>query len=170
MRRHTPMDVDDHEAPALASTPHHSPLPASHGAEERTRPPRACLRGSQHKRLRRYARSCVLSSELLEPKWPSVVQVAEHRGRPHFSTLPAEAPKALRTGTPETNTLGKSTGGCHGTERCCSRIGRRIAVVRRQDSREVPLHDPSCDLPQDQPMPVAGSSNCVRKIRRKARN
>ena len=37
--------------------------------------------------------------------------VAETEGDQHLSTLPAEAPKALRTGTPETNTLGHSTGG-----------------------------------------------------------
>jgi hypothetical protein len=44
---------------------------------------------------------------------------------------------------------------CHGTERCCARIRCRRAVVRREDGREVPLHDTSCDLPPDQPMPVA---------------
>jgi hypothetical protein len=147
--------VDGRESPALASSPHHSPRPRAARRGGAHAPPRACLRGSPAQTIAALRRSCVLRSELLGPRWferrsgslkPRATNTLRFDGRSD-----SLASSALLKPTPSATALEV----CHGTERCCARIGGRRAVVRCEDGREVPLHDTSRDLPPNQPLPVA---------------
>ena len=156
MNRQNVDGVDGRESPALASSPHPSPSSPRRPARRSARAPQGRACGArQHTRLRRCVRSRVLSLGLLEPKWferrsGSLKPRATNTLRFDGGSDPL-ASSALLKPTPSATALEV----CHGTERCCARSRCRRAVVRREDGREVPLHDTSCHLPPDQPMPIA---------------
>jgi hypothetical protein len=154
MNRRNIDDIDGRESPALASSSHLSPRPrvARRGGAHAPTP--GVLAGlASTNDCGDTSTSCVFSSESSTPKGRAS-SVAEHRGRPRCRLLQAERPSrfALNSGK---HSSGKALEVRHGTERCCSRIGRRVTVVRRLDGREVPLHDASCDLSPDQPVSAA---------------
>src|SRR5688572_32854552 len=85
--------VDGRESPALASTPHHSPRPRVARRGGAHAPPKGVLAGlaSTHDCGATPDRACSVRS-LLEPKWPSVVWVAEHRGLPQLAPCRRKRP------------------------------------------------------------------------------
>jgi hypothetical protein len=148
--------VDGRESPGLASSSHLSPRPRVARRGGAHAPPKGVLAGlaSTNDCGATPDRACSVRSRSSRSR-PSVVWVAEHRGLPQLAPCRQKRPSRFVPELPNPNfPSAKPLEVRHGTERRCPRIRRRVAVVRRQDSREVPLHDTSCDLPPDQSMPV----------------
>ena len=156
MNRQKITGVDGRASPALASSPHHSPRPRVARRGGAHAPPKGVLAGlaSTHDCGAVSGRACsvwVARARVVRASFG----VAETEGDQHTLRLPAGATPLASSGPLKPTPSATALEVCHGPERCCARIRRRVAMVRREDGREVPLHDTSCDLPPDQPMPVA---------------